>query len=218
MVAASASTASRVARERRAQASIRTCAALVSRFRGSRRRRGVRPATRGTSRDAAAVLARNEQRPLLLRRAESRYRRSAAGARARRPSRLRESRARLRRAATRRRAAIEPGAAMPRATRMRRSPSAARFRPAGEPVGGRGPENVDVASSQLATRVGRVDLRGGDRPDDRRTRAFPADRDCAVVAAYLMGCRRRVRARARGRSSRRPSSWACIRSADALGP
>src|SRR5206468_4438159 len=51
--------------------------------------------------------------------------------------------------------------------------------PAGEPLSRRGSKNADVASSELATRVGRVDLRSDDRPEGRRTRAFPADGDRA---------------------------------------
>ena len=36
---------------------------------------------------------------------------------------------------------------------------------------------MKVASSELETGLGRVDLRSGDRPDSRRTRALPADGD-----------------------------------------
>ena len=51
--------------------------------------------------------------------------------------------------------------------------------PAGEPVSRGRPEDVEVASSELAARVGRVDLGSDDRPDGRRSRAVPADRDRA---------------------------------------
>ena len=77
------------------------------------------------------ILARDEQRRAPLRRAGSRRRRSAAGARARRATRRRASRPRPLRAATRRRAAIEPAAAIPRATRTSRRPTASRSRPSG---------------------------------------------------------------------------------------
>jgi hypothetical protein len=67
------------------------CDAPVSRFRGSRLRRGARRATCGASRDAADDPCAGREAPALLRRAESRHRRSAAGAPARRPSRRREA-------------------------------------------------------------------------------------------------------------------------------
>jgi hypothetical protein len=49
----------------------------------------------------------------------------------------------------------------------------------GEPVSGRRPEDVEVASSEFAARGGRVDLGSVERPDRRRTRAFPTDGDRA---------------------------------------
>ena len=51
--------------------------------------------------------------------------------------------------------------------------------PAGEAVGGRRPEDVEVASRELAARIGRVDFGGGDGPDGRRACALPADGDRA---------------------------------------
>ena len=79
----------------------------------------------------ALILARHQQLALGCRGAGSTRRRSAAGARARRPSRRHASPARPPRAATRRRAASEPAAASPRATRRRRPPSASRSPPSG---------------------------------------------------------------------------------------
>jgi hypothetical protein len=107
------------------------CGAPVSRFRGSRLRRGARLATRGASREAAADPRAEREAPALLRRAESRHRRSAGGARGPRPSRRRESPVRPLRAATRRQVAIEPAAARPRGTRMRQPPTGGRSRPSG---------------------------------------------------------------------------------------
>ena len=51
--------------------------------------------------------------------------------------------------------------------------------PLAEAVSGGRPEDVEVASSELAARLGRVDLGSGDGPDGRRSRAIPADGDGA---------------------------------------
>ena len=106
-------------------------AAHVATFRGSRRRRGARPATRGTSRDAPAVPRAEAAARAPPRGAGSRRRRSAAGARARRRARRPGSPPRRRRAAIRRPAAIAPAAAILRARRTCRPPNAGRLRPSG---------------------------------------------------------------------------------------
>ena len=59
--------------------------------------------------------------------------------------------------------------------------------PAGESVSRRRTENVEVASSELATRVGGVELRSGDRPNGRSTRAIPAT---ASPSAFARRARR----------------------------
>ena len=51
--------------------------------------------------------------------------------------------------------------------------------PPGEPLSRGRPEDVEVASSELEARVGRVNLRGGDGPDGRRSCAIPTDGDRA---------------------------------------
>ena len=94
--------------------------------------------------------------------------------------------------------------------------------PAGEPANRRGSENVEVASSELATGVGRIDLRSDDRPNRRRTRAFPADGDRArrrgvpdrvAVRARPRGpssaCRRGGRATAQPCARPEAGSWRC---------
>jgi hypothetical protein len=80
----------------------------------------------------------------------------------------------------------------------------ARCRPSGRTAAAAaGPKDVEVAvraSSRQA--VGGRDLRDWNRPDERRSRASPADRDrpgrCARTASR---CRSRLAGRARGRSS-----------------
>ena len=99
-------------------------------------------------------------------------------------------------------------------------------RPAGEPVSGGRAEDVEVASSELEARVGRVDLGGGDGPDGRRACAIPADRDrarrCGVPERVRVdaerarrprrpACARRRAGRAAARRCARPAggSWRC---------
>ncbi len=215
---ASASIAARAARERRAQASIR--------------RRVLRPSpgsadlavdeqcARPDARRPELLLpirARNEQLTLVFRRAGSRHRRSAAAAPPRRPSRRRASPARPPRAATRRRAVTEPATAIPRATRTRRARARREIPAQRANLGGRRPEDVEVAPSELATRVGWVDLRGGDRPDGRSTRAVPANRDRARGRGVPDGVPRPSASPSSRSSCRLPSSWACTCSAMLLG-
>jgi hypothetical protein len=52
-------------------------------------------------------------------------------------------------------------------------------RPAGEPLGRCRAEDSEIAARELAAGIGRLDRRRGDRPDARRARTVPADRDAA---------------------------------------
>ena len=143
------------------------CAAPAATSRGSRRRRGARPATRGTSRAALAGPARARAARAPRRRAGSRRRRSAAGARGAAASRGAHGRLV---------GGEQPLVAERRSNRQQRSfergervgsraPRDAR--PAGEPVGRGRPEDVEVAPGELAARVGRIDV--GRRQPSRRS-------------------------------------------------
>ena len=211
---ASASTASRVRATGVPRRRSARRAAHVSRFRGSRRRRGARPATPGTSRAAPADPPAGREAPAPLRRAGSRHRRSATGARARRPSRRRASPARRLRAATRRRAATARATAILRARRTRRPPSSARCRPSGRSSqpwsarrrGGSAGRARGMRRPVRSSAAGTVQTIGARAPS-QRIAIVP------VVAAYLSELPT-PSARPSSRSViRRPSRWACIRSA-----
>jgi hypothetical protein len=97
--------------------------------------------------------------------------------------------------------------------------------PAAEPVSRRRAEDVEVAPSELAARVARVDLGSDDRPDSRRSRAVPADRDGArrrgvpervpdaerAASLAIPSCARRRDGRATARPCAPPAHgpWRC---------
>ena len=177
---ASASIASRVARDRRAQASMRTV------WRARRQVPRISPSTR-----SAPGHTREVQSRCLCSVRGTRSTRSApleqeVGVAARQQAHGRGGR--LAGAHGRLVVGEQPPVAEWRSDREQRSFERSERRsrraprdscPAGEPVGCGGPEDVEVASSELAACVRRIDLGSGDRPDRRCARAVPANRDRA---------------------------------------
>ena len=98
----------------------------------------------------------------------------------------------------------------------RRSPTSGKFRPAGEPVRGCGPEGVEVPPGRTrGASLGRFDLGGRDCPTSRRSRSGPPDcdrpggrrvPDSFPIPGALSISRSVIRARPRWAWSRSPSA------------
>ena len=179
--AASASTASRAARERRRHGwTVTVRVARVATSRRPRPRRGRRPARREGSRARGDVGRRapgaRDRRPA----GGSRRRRSGGAVRAPRASRssrkIGSSRVRIHASPT----GVRTGVSRPaQPVEGRGALSRRDAGPPGERSRRRGAEDVQVPARELEARVARVDLGWRDGPDRRLPRAVPSDRDRA---------------------------------------